>query len=109
NNRLLEEDRYDAALDPMKALGPPPHETPVPHFNFAPLKNALDRLQKAATEFEAVMDAGSASEELNELLYTSERVLTREQGLTGRPWYKHHIYSPGFYTGYGVKTVPGVR
>jgi N-acetylated-alpha-linked acidic dipeptidase len=24
-------------------------------------------------------------------------------------WYKHHIYAPGFYTGYGVKTIPGVR
>ena len=35
--------------------------------------------------------------------------MTREQGLAGRPWYKHHIYAPGFYTGYGVKTIPGVR
>ena len=39
----------------------------------------------------------------------SERVLTREQGLPGRPWYKHHVYAPGFYTGYDVKTIPGVR
>jgi N-acetylated-alpha-linked acidic dipeptidase len=39
----------------------------------------------------------------------SERHLTRDNGLTGRPWYKHHIYAPGFYTGYGVKTIPGVR
>ena len=30
-------------------------------------------------------------------------------GLEGRSWYKHHIYAPGFYTGYGVKTIPGVR
>jgi N-acetylated-alpha-linked acidic dipeptidase len=36
-------------------------------------------------------------------------LLTRDQGLGGRPWYKHHIYAPGFYTGYGVKTIPGVR
>ena len=43
------------------------------------------------------------------MLYTSERLLTREEGLTGRTWYKHHIYAPGFYTGYGVKTIPGVR
>ncbi|MEE8543869.1 MAG: transferrin receptor-like dimerization domain-containing protein, partial [Gammaproteobacteria bacterium] len=39
----------------------------------------------------------------------SERLLTREEGLVGRPWYKHQIYAPGFYTGYGVKTIPGVR
>ena len=35
--------------------------------------------------------------------------MTRDAGLDGRPWYKHHIYAPGFYTGYGVKTIPGVR
>jgi len=35
--------------------------------------------------------------------------LTRDAGLDGRPWYKHHVYAPGFYTGYGVKTIPGVR
>jgi len=29
--------------------------------------------------------------------------------LPGRSWYKHLLYAPGFYTGYGVKTVPGVR
>ena len=42
-------------------------------------------------------------------MFTSERLLTREAGLEGWPWYKHHIYAPGFYTGYGVKTIPGVR
>jgi N-acetylated-alpha-linked acidic dipeptidase len=36
-------------------------------------------------------------------------LLTLDAGLSGRPWYKHHIYAPGFYTGYGVKTIPGVR
>lgn len=24
-------------------------------------------------------------------------------------WFKHHVYAPGFYTGYGVKILPGVR
>jgi N-acetylated-alpha-linked acidic dipeptidase len=110
NNRLLENGSYTAALDPTKTLGPPAHEVPVPHFNFAPLKNALLRLQEAAVEYEDVMsDSEVTSPEINRLLYTSERVLTREQGLSGRPWYKHHIYAPGFYTGYGVKTIPGVR
>ena len=32
-----------------------------------------------------------------------------EQGLPGRPWFRHQLYAPGFYTGYGVKTLPGVR
>jgi N-acetylated-alpha-linked acidic dipeptidase len=43
------------------------------------------------------------------LLYQSERRLTGEPGLPRRPWFKHQIYAPGFYTGYGVKTIPGVR
>ena len=46
---------------------------------------------------------------LNTILRNMERALTREHGLPKRPWYKHHIYAPGFYTGYGVKTLPGVR
>lgn len=109
-NRLLENGTYAAALDPTKTLGPPLYEPPVPHFNFAPLKNALLRLQEAAAGYEEVMhDSNVYSAEINRLLYTSERVLTREHGLHGRPWYKHHIYAPGFYTGYGVKTIPGVR
>ena len=46
---------------------------------------------------------------LNTILRNMERALTRGHGLPKRPWYKHHIYAPGFYTGYGVKTLPGVR
>jgi N-acetylated-alpha-linked acidic dipeptidase len=109
NNRLLENGAYEAALDPTKTLAPPPHEELVPHFNFAPLRNALTRLQKAAADYEAMSGGTIPAGEINELIFKSERLLTREEGLTGRPWYKHHIYAPGFYTGYGVKTIPGVR
>ncbi|HET6629931.1 MAG TPA: transferrin receptor-like dimerization domain-containing protein [Woeseiaceae bacterium] len=108
-NRLIEEGAYALALDPQKALGPPKPQPPVPHFSFAPLKNALDRLQRAAAAFKEKSAGAKGSPEINRLLYTSERVLTREDGLEGRPWYKHYIYAPGFYTGYGVKTLPGVR
>ncbi len=109
-NRLIADGIYSVALNPAKSLGPPAVNPPVPHFNFAPLNNALDRLQTAAGKF----DRASASHpgdtaEINHLLFTSERLLTRDAGLEGRPWYKHHIYAPGFYTGYGVKTIPGVR
>ncbi|NOX69246.1 MAG: M28 family peptidase [Gammaproteobacteria bacterium] len=109
-NNLLDDGTYAAALDPTKTLGPPKREEPVPYFNFAPLKNAIDRLQRAADAYhEAAASGTSPSREVNKLLYSSERLLTREAGLSGRSWYKHHIYAPGFYTGYGVKTIPGVR
>ncbi len=85
----------------------------MPFFNFAPLSNSLERLRNAAASYEDALDNGEVRAddlaELNALLYSSERLLTREGGLLGRPWYKHHIYAPGFYTGYGVKTIPGVR
>jgi N-acetylated-alpha-linked acidic dipeptidase len=109
-NRLINDGTYAVALNPYKTLGPPKFEAPVPHFNFAPLRNSLDRLQVAADEFNAASGVSSvASEEINRMLFTTERLLTLDAGLSGRPWYKHHIYAPGFYTGYGVKTIPGVR
>ena len=109
-NQLIADGVYAVALNPNKKLGPPAEKTPVPHFNFAPLKNALSRLEAAAMAFDATAaENANSTEEINNLLYTSERLLTRDEGLEGRTWYKHHIYAPGFYTGYGVKTIPGVR
>jgi len=46
---------------------------------------------------------------VNRLLIDSEHKLTTTEGLPNRPWYKHQLYAPGFYTGYAVKTVPAVR
>jgi N-acetylated-alpha-linked acidic dipeptidase len=110
DNSLIANGTYAAALDPHKSLGPPAEKAPVPYFNFAPLRNALERLQNAACAFDEAAGMSDASnEEINRLLYTSERLLTRDEGLEGREWYKHYIYAPGFYTGYGVKTIPGVR
>ena len=46
---------------------------------------------------------------LNQTLMRAERDLIEPAGLPDRPWYRHVIYAPGLYTGYGVKTIPGVR
>lgn len=109
-NELLADGIYAAALDPNKSLGPPQAKPLAPFFNFAPLQNALSQLEEAAAEFDAsATKRATSSEEINNLLFSTERLLVREEGLEGRPWYKHHIYAPGFYTGYGVKTIPGVR
>lgn len=110
DNQLIEDGTYAAAMNPHKSLGPPLPKAPVPYFSFAPLRNALARLEDAANAFDGAASATDmTSAEINNLLYTSERLLTRDEGLDGREWYKHHIYAPGFYTGYGVKTIPGVR
>jgi N-acetylated-alpha-linked acidic dipeptidase len=111
---LLDDGVYALALDPQDTLGPPAPEAPVPFLNFAPLHNALARLEAAAADWDGLdvdpttLD-GRTLGQLNRLLYTSERTLTREAGLPGRPWFRHYVYAPGFYTGYGVKTLPAVR
>ena len=109
-NQNITDGIYDLILDPTKSFGPPTAQAQVPFFNFAPLKNALARLESAAENYETTIASGmAATTKENYLLYQTERELIRQEGLNGRPWYKHHIYAPGFYTGYGVKTIPGVR
>jgi N-acetylated-alpha-linked acidic dipeptidase len=94
---------------------PPDSLSAVPHLNFAPLENAVDRLTAAARRYDSALAAAGVPHDpqttraLNDLLMRSERVLTRENGLPRRSWFKNLIYAPGFYTGYGVKTLPGVR
>jgi len=112
-NVLITNDIYRLSLDPSKTLSPPKEQPAVPFFNFSLIDNSLERLSNSISMYDNAYKHQNISEEnivrLNKLLYQSERLMTREHGLPNRPWYKHHIYAPGFYTGYGVKTIPGVR
>jgi N-acetylated-alpha-linked acidic dipeptidase len=102
---------YKALADPKKPMNPPPAESIPPYLNFAPLDQASDDLTEAAQAFDKAFAAagGDAPEGLNADLIKSERLLTNSEGLPGRPWFEHLLYAPGMYTGYGVKTIPGVR
>jgi len=106
-NRELRENALTLAADPTKTYVAPPALTPVPHLNFAPLHNAVARLKEAAHEYDRIPAA--PSEQLDRTLMHIEQLLTTPEGLPRRPWYRHLIYAPGLYTGYGVKTIPGVR
>jgi N-acetylated-alpha-linked acidic dipeptidase len=94
---------------------PPAAEEPVPHLNLAPLQNAAGRLERAARDYErASTDAARPLDarlraELDAVLLRAERAFTRGEGLPRRPWFRHQVYAPGWYTGYGVKTLPAVR
>jgi N-acetylated-alpha-linked acidic dipeptidase len=94
--------------------------------NLSPMKSAHKSLLESARRYESALVKATSTgllrnnptkapeqlkntKMLNELLYKSERKLTDDGGLPRRPWFKHQIYAPGFYTGYGVKTIPGVR
>ena len=117
HNRLVENDSYEIASDPTKTYVPPEAKEPVPHINFAPVENAVARLEAAAARYDELMTSavsqgllgGGTGERLNNLLQGMEQRMTREEGLPRRPWFRHMIYAPGFWTGYGVKTLPGIR
>jgi N-acetylated-alpha-linked acidic dipeptidase len=110
-NRQLDEGVFAAITDPRKVLVPPKREAIPPYLNFAPLETAADALTRSAEAFEkALKDSPQPpAHELNAKLIESERLLTDAAGLPRRPWFQHQIYAPGYYTGYGVKTLPGVR
>jgi N-acetylated-alpha-linked acidic dipeptidase len=112
-NQLIAENRFVYAKDPTEKYIPPVAKDAVPYLNFAPLQNALEKLDLATARFADLQKANPKPNtnltRLNQLLYHAEQQLLSESGLPRRPWYKHTIYAPGFYTGYGVKTLPGIR
>ncbi len=110
-NMDIAEGVYKAAADPKKTSVAPSIEPLPPYLNFAPLDQASDNLTAAAAEYERAFTAhaSTAKPSVNADLIQSERVLTDSTGLPNRPWFQNMIYAPGFYTGYGVKTLPAVR
>jgi N-acetylated-alpha-linked acidic dipeptidase len=115
-NRLLQDGMLTLAADPKEPFVAPSPKPAVPVLNLAPLQNAVARLQKSSRAYHEALErrAGSplapaAAARFEAAVLASERVLTDPQGLPDRPWYRHLVYAPGFYTGYGVKTLPGVR
>ena len=115
-NRQLDDGVLAATQDPKQPERLPTREAPAPHLNFAALDNAAESLSRAAARFEraqasalgSTLDRATAVA-VNAVLKDVERTMTSEQGLPRRPWYRHLLYAPGYYTGYGVKTMPAAR
>ena len=118
-NLELEEGVFAAVDDPRKTSAPPPHETVPPYMNFAPLKNGVESLKRAADRYQSAL-AKTQSENvyplssqalslLNTDLLKIERAFLTERGLPERPWFKNQVYAPGAYTGYGAKPLAAVR
>ena len=124
-NRQIEDAVYAATSDPRTPSSAPAPLDKAPQLEFAPLLNAAESLTRAAQHYEksytqwvergGVVQAGRTDgaaatlRAVNEQLLQSERALTSPQGLRNRSWYTHLLYAPGFYTGYGVKTMAGAR
>jgi N-acetylated-alpha-linked acidic dipeptidase len=114
NNQLLKDHIYNYATDPTKTFVPPAPKSEVPFLDFSQLQNALLALKKSVNVCQPLIENASQQpaeviKQVNILLYQSEQKLLMDKGLPIRPWYKHAIYAPGYYTGYGVKTLPGIR
>jgi N-acetylated-alpha-linked acidic dipeptidase len=116
--KLLEKNAFELAADPTRRVGPPEREPEVPYLNLAALDNAVARVKKSTKAYDDAYAAlvargtelsASQTAQLNSLLRGLEATLTSTRGLPGREWYRHYIYAPGLLTGYGVKTLPGVR
>ena len=90
-------------------------------LDLRPLRAAIARLDSAAQRFDTAMAGLNAATpqrlaarraelgRANQLIYQTEQALGDTAGLPRRPWFRNLIYAPGFYTGYGVKTMPGIR
>ncbi len=112
-NQLIKEKKYEYAGDPQKKESPPEIKDEVPFLNFAGLQNSMGALEKATNRLSDLLMSGKLTaaqkNQVNKKLYQAEQHLLSENGLPRRGWYRHTIYAPGFYTGYGVKTLPGIR
>ena len=115
--KLLDDESYKLASNPDTPRAPPARVTEVPYLNFAVLDNAVLKLKQSAKAFDkeyARLDGGSdpnkaERDRVNATLTVLEQSLMDPHGLPGREWYQHMIYAPGLHTGYGVKTLPGIR
>jgi N-acetylated-alpha-linked acidic dipeptidase len=112
-NQMISNGTLKAVQDPTETFIMPKPKADVPYLNFAPLQNALVKLQDSAKSYQTASRGRQmsplAQKQLDEILFKTERALINEGGLPRRSWFKHEIYAPGYYTGYGVKTIPGVR
>jgi N-acetylated-alpha-linked acidic dipeptidase len=117
-NLELKEGVFTATADPRKTFVPPPAKLVPPFMNFAPLKNGVEAIKKSAQRYQSAfakwqtsgtdLPARSAAA-LNAELIQIQRSFLTEKGLPERPWFKHQVYAPGAYTGYGAKPIAAVR
>src|SRR5271163_270280 len=117
-NLELKEGVFTATADPQKTYVPPPAKEVPPFMNFAPLKNGQEAIKKSAERYQAAFSKWQSSgislpaatvTGLNAELIQIQRAFLTEKGLPERPWFRHQVYAPGAYTGYGAKPIAAVR
>ncbi|RYY29614.1 MAG: M28 family peptidase, partial [Sphingobacteriaceae bacterium] len=115
DNQLVKANDFDLAADHTKPETLPKTKEEVPFLDFSGIQNAVAALDKSSGKLAESWSKQTVNtnpvnlKQLNKALYQAEQQLLTTTGLPRRAWYKHSIYAPGFYTGYGVKTMPGIR
>ncbi len=113
--KLLQDHAFELAADPTKTSGLPDALDAVLALQLKLLETAADRLKASAAAYDAAVgkNTANASPEQRSALWglmrDIDQTLIYDPGLPGRPWFKNLIYAPGRLTGYGAKTLPGVR
>lgn len=112
--RNLDLGLYALTNDPKNSVQPPPALPIPPEMDFAPLDKAIGNLENAAaivkqSEVQWLALPPGKRNALNQQLSLAERQFSSDVGLPGRPWVRNLLYAPGTLTGYGAKTMPGVR
>ena len=112
-NNLITNGMLKNVQDPTEIfIVPQPNAMPCRRSTFRRCRDAVADCDESANAYRNASKSGLSATEngLDEILYKPERALTtRPKGLPRRDWFRHQIYAPGFYTGYGVKTLPGIR
>jgi N-acetylated-alpha-linked acidic dipeptidase len=114
-NREIADGVFAAINDPRRPRVAPKVEPVPPAIELTPISRAIETLARRAVAVDEARAAASkkpastALAAINVKIAQSEQQLLDAAGLVHREWFKHLLYAPGFYTGYGVKTMPGVR
>jgi N-acetylated-alpha-linked acidic dipeptidase len=112
-NDIISSGAYAVGVDPTKGIIIPQIKAEIPYLDFSPLQNALHELETGTDSlnilFQNNIRTNHVTDHFNQTLYSAEQQLLNESGLPRRSWYRHILYAPGYYTGYGVKTLPGIR
>src|SRR5437763_1756777 len=111
---LRREGDFTLAASPTDPLAAPADRGITPLIDMLPLENAVDHLKRAASAADAMLGredalAPATQGRINASLAQIDQLLLDPAGLPGRPWFQNLVYAPGTLTGYGAKTLPGVR
>jgi N-acetylated-alpha-linked acidic dipeptidase len=113
--KLLASRAYGLAADPTKKDVAPAPLAQSPRIDFGALDAAVAKLKTSSTAFDTALAAKGATlskaqkARLDAAIQPLDQSLLNPAGLPGRPWYMNMVYAPGRFTGYGAKTLPGVR